>query len=427
MSVRPSLFSQPRSARPEDLRIALQTLVDQLNRLNQGEQSESELGLADLQAQIAALQAALQDLQDFVNGLSGSGLTLQQLFELSLVTEVSNILGSVNSRVLDTVSRVEQIADAYIQRILRGVTDDASIRVEQMVSRSDRENIAQQIIVIEADLLNTNANITNEIIARVDGDAANASEINTVQTAVNSNTASITTLQTAVNGIEARWGVAINLQGQVVGLVQLDGAATGSTFTIVADKLLVAQPGVSGGDPVPVFAIANVDGVTKLALRGDMFVDGGIATRMIAAGAVTAFQIAANSITADKIQAGAVDTAAIANAAITASLLANNAVTSSAIANAAVGTSEIADASIVASKIVAGTITGDRIAANTITADRLSVANLAAISANLGTITAGLIRNSADTLRFDLPNMRIYRVDGTMDLDFLNKRFRIDF
>lgn len=46
---------------------------------------------------------------------------------------------------------------------------------------------------------------------------------------------------------------------------------------------------------------------------------------------------------------------------------------------------------ITASDITAGTITANQIAANTITANKLSVSNLAAISANLGAITAGTI------------------------------------
>lgn len=74
-----------------------------------------------------------------------------------------------------------------------------------------------------------------------------------------------------------------------------------------------------------------------------------------------------------------------------------------------------------------GTIIARHIVAGTITADKLSVASLSALSANLGTVTAGLIRNAADTLRFDLPNMRLFRTDGTMQLDFNNKVFEIIF
>lgn len=64
---------------------------------------------------------------------------------------------------------------------------------------------------------------------------------------------------------------------------------------------------------------------------------------------------------------------------------------------------------------------GDMIVTGSITADKLDVTELSAIVADLGTVTAGLIRDSADTIRFDLPNMRLYRVDGKMDIDLKNR------
>jgi hypothetical protein len=59
---------------------------------------------------------------------------------------------------------------------------------------------------------------------------------------------------------------------------------------------------------------------------------------------------------------------------------------------------------ITGSLIVQNTITGDKIAANTITADRLTVANLAAISADLGSINAGSL---------NINNKFIVATDGT--------------
>lgn len=47
--------------------------------------------------------------------------------------------------------------------------------------------------------------------------------------------------------------------------------------------------------------------------------------------------------------------------------------------------------SIKAENIEVGTLTADEIAANTITADKMSVTELSAITANMGTITAGLL------------------------------------
>ena len=74
-----------------------------------------------------------------------------------------------------------------------------------------------------------------------------------------------------------------------------------------------------------------------------------------------------------------------------------------------------------------GSIIARHIAAGSITADKINVTSLSALTANLGTVTAGLIQNVAATLKFDLPNMRLYRTDGTMELNFNSKLFTIDF
>lgn len=55
------------------------------------------------------------------------------------------------------------------------------------------------------------------------------------------------------------------------------------------------------------------------------------------------------------------------------------------------GTASIKDATIVNAKIANLTIQGGKIAAGTITADKLAVNNLSAITADLGTVTAGSI------------------------------------
>ena len=69
-------------------------------------------------------------------------------------------------------------------------------------------------------------------------------------------------------------------------------------------------------------------------------------------------------------------------------------------------------------------VNGNIIANGTIYAEALNVATLSAITANLGTVTAGIIRNPENTLIFDLANMRLYRTDGKADIDLKNLRFR---
>lgn len=293
-----TLYPYPRGQTAPHLYEHAKALVDALNRVRTADQTTVDVSISGLQELIDAINAVLSDIEE--NG----GLTAQQEFELSLVTAVSTVLGSVSNLVLDTIQRSNAAAEATIRSLLAGQQNKVEIRTEQTARLTQAEAFAQQITTAFAQIGLAQAAITDEITARSTGDSANAMAISNVSTALNGNIAQVLTLQESVDGIEARWGVAVNLNGQVVGLVQLDGDVTGSTFTVVADKFLVAQPGVAGGNPIPVFAISNVNGVTKIAFRGDMYADGSILTRHLAAGSVTAANIAAGSIVTSHLAAG---------------------------------------------------------------------------------------------------------------------------
>ena len=68
---------------------------------------------------------------------------------------------------------------------------------------------------------------------------------------------------------------------------------------------------------------------------------------------------------------------------------------------------------------------GDMLADGTITARALSVSTLSALTASLGTITAGLMRDPASKYYFDVTNGRIGTYDGDMLIDLKNKRLKI--
>jgi hypothetical protein len=58
-------------------------------------------------------------------------------------------------------------------------------------------------------------------------------------------------------------------------------------------------------------------------------------------------------------------------------------------------------------------ITADKVAAGAITAAKIAVTELSAIAANVGTLTAGTIRNTADTFRIELNNGRTIVITGS--------------
>lgn len=73
---------------------------------------------------------------------------------------------------------------------------------------------------------------------------------------------------------------------------------------------------------------------------------------------------------------------------------------------------KIAAGAVVAGKIAAGAVSTNELAANSVTAAKISVVSLSAISADLGTVTAGHIRNSGNTAAI--------RLSGTATLPTTN-------
>jgi hypothetical protein len=91
------------------------------------------------------------------------------------------------------------------------------------------------------------ANITSETSARVAGDTANANSITTLTSTVGSHTTSISTLTSTTNGLNARWGITVNSNGTISGIVlNSTGAANGGTPTsavvIAANSFAIVDP-----------------------------------------------------------------------------------------------------------------------------------------------------------------------------------------
>jgi len=278
-SIRP-----PTTADPAALRQWGFVLVNSLRRV-----LEEEIGAA----------------QNAVNEIIGvTGATLTNFDDLSDAEKLSlGLSDAVNDQLAidDVISVLQEYASsagrAAIFAQLRDYQNQSAIRVQQTVS----DGLASQITTISTDVGATSAAIAAEITARSDGDTALAADITTVSSTVAGHTATLTTYGASIDGIEAEWGVAINLQGQVTGLIRLDADATESTFTAVVDKFQIAK--IDGTGIVPVFQVGTVGGVSRVALAGDMLVDGSIVAQNIAAGTITGAKIAAGTITADKITA----------------------------------------------------------------------------------------------------------------------------
>src|SRR3546814_9639508 len=94
---------------------------------------------------------------------------------------------------------------------------------------------------IDTAISNTNAAIVNEQTARSTGDQANANAITVVSTKVNGHTSSISSLQSSVNGLSARWGLKLDVNGYISGVVT-NNYGSSADFVILADKFRLLSP-----------------------------------------------------------------------------------------------------------------------------------------------------------------------------------------
>jgi hypothetical protein len=113
------------------------------------------------------------------------------------------------------------------------------------------------------------------------------------------------------NTLNTRHTVTLDSNGYVSGTESVNTGSSAS-FTVQADKFLIAKPNGSG-IPIPLLALGTVGGVTALGLSGNLIVDGSIVGRALDVNTITAEKIngtnlnVVNGTFSGTIAAGSVD------------------------------------------------------------------------------------------------------------------------
>lgn len=136
--------------------------------------------------------------------------------------------------------------------------------------------------------------------------------------------------------------------------------------------------GLLSDDQIEAIAAAKITG----ALIETQIANGAISRAKIAAAAIDAGKIAANAVTAAKLAAGSVIAGKLAAGAVTADTIEAGAISTE--------------------KIAAGAITAGLVAAGAINAEKIGVTQLSAITSDIGTATAGVIRSADGKFKIDL-------------------------
>ena len=201
------------------------------------------------------------------------------------------------------------------------------------------------------------------------------------------------------------WVRFVNVAGQAGPYNAVNGVqeSTSEDPTYIMDVLTKAYGATS---VAPFFQLDTATNINGVSIPAGTYMK----TAFIHDASITNAKIGTAAIDTAKIADAAITTAKITDANITNAKLANLAVDSAKMADAAITSAKIADAAITSAKITDASITNAKLVDATIELAKINTANitdLAAINANMGTITAGVLKSSDNKFKIDLNNKTI--------------------
>lgn len=149
-------------------------------------------------------------------------------------------------------------------------TLNASITSESTARANADSALASQITSVDAAYkaadTTIRASVTTETNARVSADNALSSQITTVESELGDDIAAVQTYATTninrldgeVNAVEAKWGVRVNVNNKITGIV-LNNNGNQTSFAVQADQFIISDGTANTGAPFEV-----IGGVTKI-------------------------------------------------------------------------------------------------------------------------------------------------------------------
>ncbi len=246
-----------------------------------------------------SIQDMAEDIRKQVTEVFQSVVDDQKKRDARIAAVLQQLLGTTlkdKKEVRSQQSSVYQKNKSFIEQV-QTTAVDADAALTENITRlfAGADGAEGQVNQTAQAAANANASVgslENEVAAKIGPSG-------TITSKVTEHTAAIAELD---GYAAASWGVVIDVNGAIVGYVKIDGDNQSSTFTVNANNFLVTFPGSTGGAPVPVFTISNVNGVAKIVWRGDMIGDGFILARHISVATLSAIAADIGLITAGIIQ-----------------------------------------------------------------------------------------------------------------------------
>ena len=198
--------------------------------------SETEIVLASaIEAETFAREEQISQLQLDVDGQITT-VTAALATEVTTRVNADEALVTAQEALAATMETEIATVNAAI------LTEQTARATGDMAEATSREALAA---TLTSDIADVSAAVESEATARAAEDGAIASALTAVQTTVDGHTASVAMLLESVDGLYARWGVRIDVDGYVTGVVMNNDGEEGS-FDVLADNFRVVSP--DGGD-----------------------------------------------------------------------------------------------------------------------------------------------------------------------------------
>jgi limonene-1,2-epoxide hydrolase len=207
-------------------------------------------------------------------------------FDAAVKAQVTTVQDYLNDKIDQLTQQIAAIS----------ANQDARNWIDKKEVRSQLYSVAGSA---KASIATLQATMASDEAAFASYQTSVSAQFGSLNASVSTNSSAIATL----NGYAAAsYGVTLDVNGYVTGYQLVNGGSGVSSFTITADKFQIASPGVSGGEAVPIFTVANVGGVAKVALRGDMYADGTITVNKLNVATLSSITGNIGTLTTGKIQ-----------------------------------------------------------------------------------------------------------------------------
>ena len=220
----------------------------------------------------STLDTTVTTLNGTVSTISGKVTTLENtLDDLAVGDDALGVI-TANSAAIDTLESDVTAAESAITSSSTNITNltNTIISIQKLESTGgevlefvDGTEIDLQLL---GDVAGASSTATSALDSRViiteSGISSISTNITALSTTVGANTANITTTAASVDGIAARYGVDIDVNGNLAGF-EILGTGVTSAFRIRADQFLIVDPDDPAGDAQAAW-LSVVAGVTTL-------------------------------------------------------------------------------------------------------------------------------------------------------------------